>query len=68
VQLIILAEHAEKTKHHICIEEVWVIVRVDHFFHRKFREAIDKKPCNLNKDDGISDHLIPTLSSTTMFL
>ena len=36
-----LAEHAEKTKHHVCIEEVRVDAKVVHFHHRKFREAIE---------------------------
>jgi len=35
-----LAEHSVKSKHHVCIEESKVIVRVDHFHHRKLREAI----------------------------
>ena len=30
-----LAEHAEKTNHHICIEDAKVIARIDHFHHRK---------------------------------
>ena len=49
-----LAEHAEKTNHHVCIEEASVIAKVSHFHHQKFREAleIEKRPCNLNRDDG----------------
>ena len=35
-----LAEHTEKTNHHICIEEAKVIARIDHFHHRKLREAL----------------------------
>ena len=35
-----LVEHAEKTKHHVCIEEANVIARVSQFYHRKFREAL----------------------------
>ena len=48
-----LAQHAEKTNHHVCIEEASVIARVSHFHHLKFREAleIEKRPCN-HKDDG----------------
>ncbi len=40
-----LAKHMGKTKHHICLEESKAIVRIDHFHHRKFREAteIEKK-------------------------
>jgi len=62
-----LAEHAEKTNHHVCIEEASVIARVSQFHHRKFREAlvIEKRPCNLNREDGwkISRCWVPTLSS-----
>ena len=62
-----LAEHAEKTNHHICIEEAKVIARIDHFHHRKLREAleIEKRPVNLNRDDGwiISRCWIPALYS-----
>ena len=62
-----LAEHAEKTKHHVCIEDTRVISKVAHFHHWKFREAIEieKRPRNLNRDDHwkISSCWIPTLSS-----
>ena len=49
-----LAKHAKKTKHHIYIEETKVITKVAQFHHRKFREAIEieKRPNNLNRDDG----------------
>jgi len=36
-----LAEHAEKTMHHVCIEEAQVIAKVAQFHHRKFREALE---------------------------
>ena len=62
-----LAEHAENTNHHICIEEAKVIARIDHFHHRKLREAleIEKRPVNLNRDDGwnINRCWIPALYS-----
>ena len=62
-----LAEHAEKTKHHICMEDSRVITRVEHFHHCKFREAIEieKTPCMLNRDDGwkVSSCWIPSLCS-----
>ena len=62
-----LAEHAEKTNHHVCIEEASVIARISHFHHRKFREAleIEKRPSNLNRDDGwkVSRCWVPALSS-----
>ena len=49
-----LAEHVEKTKHQVCIEEAKVVAKVAQFHHRKFREAIEieKRPSNLNRDDG----------------
>ena len=49
-----LAEHVEKTKHQLCIEEAKVVAKVAHFHHRKFREAIEieRRPNNLNRDDG----------------
>ena len=60
-----LAEHAEKTKHQVCIEEAQVIARVAQFHHSKLREAleIEKRPLNLNRDDGwkISRCWIPAL-------
>ena len=48
-----LAEHAEKTKHQMCIEEAKVTAKVVQFHHRKFREAIEieRRPNNLNRDD-----------------
>ena len=62
-----LAEHAEKTKHQVCIEEAKVIARVSQFHHRKFSEAIEieRRPININRDDvwKISSYWIPTLSS-----
>ena len=62
-----LVEHAEKTKHHICIEEARVIAKIPHFHHRKFREAIEieRSPSNISRDDNwkISSCWIPALSS-----
>jgi hypothetical protein len=62
-----LAEHSDKTKHHICIEETKILARIDHYHNRKFREAIEieKQPNNLNRDDGwkISQNWIPTLAN-----
>ena len=62
-----LAEHAGKTMHHVCIEDAQVIAKVAQFHHRKFREAleIEKRPNNLNRDDGwrISRCWVPALSS-----
>ena len=49
-----LAEHVDKTKHHVCIEEAKVVAKVALFHHRKLREAIEieKSPNNLNRDEG----------------
>jgi hypothetical protein len=62
-----LAEHSDKTKHHICIEETKILARIDHYHNRKFREAIEieKQLNNLNRDDGwkISQNWIPTLAN-----
>ena len=63
----VLAEHVDKTKHQVCIEEARVVAKVAQFHHRKFREAIEieRRPMNLNRDDGwkISRSWIPALSS-----
>ena len=62
-----LAEHRDKYKHHICIAEAQVVARVSHFHHRKLREAleIEKRPNNLNREDGwiISRSWVPVMSS-----
>jgi len=62
-----LAEHVEKTKHHVCIEEASVIAIVSQFHHWKFREAleIERRLNNLNREDGwkISSCWVPTISS-----
>ena len=49
-----LAEHVEKSCHHVCIEDSKVIANVDHFHHRRLREAIEieRHAKNLNRDDG----------------
>lgn len=49
-----LAEHLDKTKHHICVDEAKILAKVDHHFNRKFREAIEieRRPDNSNRDDG----------------
>jgi hypothetical protein len=64
-----LAEHSDKTKHHICIEEAKILAKIDHYHNRKFRESIEieKQPNNLNIDDGwkISQNWIPTLTTRT---
>jgi len=63
----VLAEHVEKTKRQVCIEEAKVVAKAAHFHHRKFREAIEieRRPNNLNRDYGwkISSCWIHALSS-----
>jgi len=48
-----LAEHADKSKHHVYIEETRVGAKIDYFHHRKLREAIEIEmhAKNLNRDD-----------------
>ena len=50
-----LAEHVAKTKHHICVEDTTILAKEDHYFKRKFREALEiiKLPHNLNRDGGL---------------
>jgi len=66
-----LAEHSDKTSHHICIENTCVVAKIDYYHHMKFKEAIKigKHPNNLNCDDGwkISDNWITTLTSNPSF-
>ena len=61
-----LAKHVGKSCHHVCIEDSKVLSWVDHFHHRKLREAIEieRHPKNLNRDDGwkLSRSWIVTLS------
>lgn len=49
-----LADHVEKYNNHVCIEDSKFIARVDHFHHRKLREAIkiERRAINFNRDDG----------------
>ena len=47
-----LAEHSEKSRHHICLEETSMLARESHYYKRRFREALEiiKHPKNLNRD------------------
>ena len=49
-----LAEHSEKSKHHICLEETSMLAKENHYYKRRFREALEiiKHPNNLNRDGG----------------
>lgn len=62
-----LDENSNKTNYHICIENSYVVAKIDHYRHTKFREAIEigKHPKNLRRDDGwkIRDNWILTLTS-----
>ena len=61
-----LVEQAEKSKHHVCIEESKVIAKIGHFHHMKLREAIEieRHTNSLNRDDGwkLSKSWIPALA------
>ena len=50
-----LAKHVAKTKHHIFLEDTIILAKEDHYFKRKFREALEitKLPHNLNRDGGL---------------
>ena len=65
-----LAEHVEKSCRHVCIEDSKVIARVDHFHHRKLREAIEieQHAKNLNYDDGWKLRVGPRLSPSKLCL
>ena len=61
-----LAEHVAKTKHQVCLEDTKIIAKEDHYFKRKFREALEiiKFPYNiLNRDGGleVSTSWIPSI-------
>ena len=62
-----LAEHPHLTQHHICLENVVVIVREDNLAKRKIREKIEINMIDdcLNRDDGtkLSDTWLPLLHS-----
>ena len=49
-----ISKHAEKTMHHVCIEDSQVTTRINHLHHKKLREAIEieKHATNLNRYDG----------------
>lgn len=36
-----LANHAEKTIHHICIENYKIFAKIGYYHHKKFRESIE---------------------------
>ena len=48
-------EHVAKTKHQICLEDTIILTKEDHYFKRKFKEALEiiKLPHNLNRDGGL---------------
>ena len=60
-----LAEHSERSKHHICLEEASLLAQENHYFKRRFREAIEiiKHPNNLNRDGGfeVSKSWVPLI-------
>ena len=50
-----LAEHVHSSSHYICIEDVKLVRKEDHYLKRKIKEAIEieKRKNNLNRDDGL---------------
>ena len=60
-----LVEHANKTKHQLCLENTNILSKEENYSRRKFREALEiiKHPQNLNRDKGweINRSWIPLL-------
>jgi len=60
-----LAEHSQKTRHQLCLENTQILAKENHYFKRKLREALEirKHPNNLNRDGGmeISTSWLPPL-------
>lgn len=52
-----LAEHVHYYSHYICMEEIKLVRKEDHYLERKIKEAIKiekiKNENNLNEDDGL---------------
>ena len=50
-----LVEHVHSSSHYICMEEVKLVRKEDHYLKRKINEAIEieKRKNNLNRDDGL---------------
>jgi hypothetical protein len=45
-----LVEHSLKTKHHVCLEDTMILAKENHYYKRRFREALEiiKHPNNIN--------------------
>ena len=60
-----LAEHSQKMRHQLCLEDTKILAKENHYFKRKLREALEirKHPNNLNRDGGmeISTSWLPPL-------
>ena len=60
-----LAEHSEKSKHHICLEDSSLLAKENHYFKRRFREALEiiKHHNNHNRDGGfeVSKNWVPLI-------
>lgn len=50
-----LVEHSLLTKHQIYLEDTTIIAKEDHYFKRRFKEALEilRHPNNLNQDGGL---------------
>ena len=55
IHSLALVEHVAKTKHHIFLEDTIILAKEDHYFKKKFKEALEiiKLPHNLNRDGGL---------------
>ena len=65
-----LAKHYAKTKHQICLENTKILAKENHYFKRKFREALEiiKHPNNLNRDGGleVNTNWLPSILKTKL--
>ena len=65
-----LAEHCAKPKHQICLENTKILAKENHYFKRKFREALEiiKHLDNLNRDGGleVNTNWLPSILKTKL--
>ena len=65
-----LTKHCAKTKHQIFLENTKILAKENHYFKRKFREALEiiKHPNNLNRDGGleVNTNWLPSILKTKL--